>query len=78
MKFIRFILPLALLVIIGGCSESTEEQMEKYLEFYFPSTGSYSYEIKFDWGSYLIVTETKPGEKVHADSKPYHARSNKP
>ena len=70
-KFIRFILPLAPLVIIGGCSESTEEQMEKYLEFYFPSTGSYFYEIKFDWGTYLIVTEAKPGEEVHDDSKPY-------
>ena len=49
-KLVRIIFSLALLVVIGACSESTEDQMEKYLEFYYPSTGSYFYDIRFEWG----------------------------
>ena len=60
---------LCLLVI--GCGKSTEEQMREYVEFYYPTTGEYSYDIVFDWGSYVVTTSHKPDEQVHPDSEPY-------
>lgn len=56
---------------LGGCAKSTERQMQQYLEFYYPSTGEFTYEIGFDWGSYGIDTMAKAAEGVSADSARY-------
>ncbi len=56
--------------IFGG-KRSIETQMQKYMEFYYPSTGQFVYHVTFDWGEYTITTEAKLGETVHQDSKPY-------
>ena len=65
-----FALTLSYLVV-AGCSKSTEDQMREYIEFYYPTTGEYTYEIVFDWGLYVITTSHKPDEQVHPDSEPY-------
>jgi len=41
------------------------------MEFYYPTTGKIRYEIIFDWGKYIIITEDKLDADVHDDSKPY-------
>lgn len=56
---------------IGGCAKSTEGQMQQYLEFYYPSTGEFTYEIGFGWGSYGIYTMAKTDEKVSVGSAKY-------
>ncbi len=58
-------------LLASGCSKSTEDQMKEYIEFYYPTTGEYTYDIVFDWGSYVITTSHKPDEQVHPDSEPY-------
>lgn len=58
-------------LLLAGCSKTTEEQMQEYIEFYYPTTGQYTYEIMFDWGSYVIVTGANADEELHTDSQPY-------
>jgi len=45
--------------------------MHEYIEFYYPSTGGFTYDIIFDWGSYIIVTGPNAEEKLNEDSEPY-------
>jgi hypothetical protein len=64
-------LRLVLLLLVAGCSKSTDDRMREYLEFYYPTTGEYTYDIVFNWGSYVVTTSHKPDEEVHPDSEPY-------
>lgn len=57
---------------LGACGpKSTQDQIDEYLAFYYPTTGDFFYQIMFDWGNYLITTHAKPDEKVHPDSEPF-------
>ena len=65
------ILTLALVTGLTGCSKSVESQMQQYLEFYYPTTGTYFYQIDFEWGSYMIDTGASADEELHHDSELY-------
>jgi hypothetical protein len=57
---------------LAACGKpSTQEQVDDYLEFYYPTTGDYFYDIVFGWGNYLITTHHKLDEQVHPDSEPF-------
>jgi len=72
MKIRYFILLIFLNFVLWiSCSKTTEEQMREYIEFYFPSTGQYYYDIVFEWGTYAINTGPDAEEELHADSEPY-------
>ena len=71
MKTIGLFSILSLLIIISGCSKSTEEQIQEYMEFYYPTSGEYTYNIVFDWGEYEIFTGAKMDEDVHPESEPF-------
>ncbi|MCB0281593.1 MAG: hypothetical protein KDF60_03360 [Calditrichaeota bacterium] len=59
------------ILTITACEKTLEEQMQEYLEFYFPTTGQNSYEIVFEWGHYTISTGATANEELHPDSEPY-------
>lgn len=63
-----------------GCTKTVETQMQEYLEFYYPTTGTNNYQIVFDWGNYIIDTGASADEELHPDSKIYRgyitARTN--
>lgn len=59
------------LLLLQGCSKTVESQMQEYLEFYYPSSGSFYYQIVFEWGDYVIDTGAIPDEVVHPDSEKY-------
>jgi len=59
------------LFILVSCTKTVETQMQKYLEFYYPTTGTNYYEIAFDWGDYIIDTGASADEELHSDSEPY-------
>ncbi len=73
MKYSRLNLFLMLVIalMLLSCSKTVEQQMHEYIEFYYPTTGQYTYSVIFDWGEYVITTETPAGGEVHPDSKPY-------
>ena len=48
------VLAVILLTGLVSCAKTVETQIQKYLEFYFPSSGTYYYQIDFDWGTYTI------------------------
>jgi len=54
-----------------GGDNKIEKQMKKYMEFYYPAPSQCRYHIEFDWGEYIITTETKQGSEGHEDSKKY-------
>jgi hypothetical protein len=61
-------------ILVAGlmsCTKTVESQMQEYLEFYFPSTGTYYYQIDFDWGTYTIETGASADEELHPDSELY-------
>ena len=62
---------LVLAVTLAACSSSVESQMQEYLEFYYPSTGTFFYQIDFEWGSYMIDTGASADEELHPDSELY-------
>ncbi len=45
--------------------------MQQYMEFYYPTTGKFFYQITFDWGNYTIDTEVSLDEEVHKKSVVY-------
>ncbi|MBN2424595.1 MAG: hypothetical protein JXR46_16980 [Calditrichaceae bacterium] len=59
------------LLLLARCEKSTEQMMQEYIEFYYPSTGIFTYEIVFDWGIYLIATGADSDDKLHMDSELY-------
>lgn len=60
------------LVAVSACgAKSTQDHVDEYLAFYYPTTGEYFYIIDFEWGYYQIDTFPKPDEDVHPDSEPY-------
>lgn len=68
----RLLLAGLIVLGLGACgSKSTQDQIDEYLAFYYPTTGDFFYQIIFDWGEYLIITHAKPDEQVHPDSEPY-------
>lgn len=69
-KLSLLILPISLLLLIG-CDKSVQSQMQQYMEFYYPTTGKFFYEITFDWGTYTIDTEAALDDEVYKDSQPY-------
>jgi len=58
-------------LLLAGCSKTEDEQMQEYIEFYYPTTGEFTYEILFDWGTYVITTGAGMDEELHPDSEPY-------
>ena len=62
---------LILAVGLTGCSKSVESQIQEYLEFYYPSSGIFFYQIDFDWGSYMIDTGASADEELNPDSELY-------
>ena len=71
MRITRFISISLLLIFILSCSKTTEEQMQEYMEFYYPTSGEFTYNIVFDWGEYVIFTGAKMEEELHPDSEPF-------
>jgi len=71
MKIHKFFTALFLFILLFGCSKTTEEQVQEYMEFYYPTTGEFTYSIVFEWGEYEIFTGAKMDEKVHTDSEPF-------
>jgi len=71
-KLIKF---LALLSVFGllGCTKTVESQMQEYLEFYYPSSGTFFYQIAFEWGDYMIDTGASADEELHPDSELYRS-----
>ena len=61
----------ALAFALIGCSKTVESQMQEYLVFYFPSSGTFFYQIAFDWGDYTIETGASADEELHPDSELY-------
>ena len=63
----------AVIIIAGlmGCSKTVESQMQEYLEFYYPTSGIYYYQINFEWGDYMIDTGASADEELHPDSELY-------
>ncbi len=55
----------------GAAAGYTDLMLKKYLEFYFPSSGRFIYEIAFDWSTYVITTHRKLDEQPHPDSRKY-------
>lgn len=62
---------LSALLLLIRCEKSTEQMMQEYIEFYYPSGGIFTYEIVFNWGIYLIATGADKDDKLHQDSEPY-------
>lgn len=71
MKPLRIAVIILACTILSACGKSLDDQMNEYLAFYYPTTGENFYGIVFDWGKYTIVTQDKPGTKVHKDSENY-------
>jgi hypothetical protein len=72
MKLMHFGLMVFLLSIyFMGCTKTTEEQIQEYMEFYYPTSGEFTYNVVFDWGEYEIFTGAKIDEQVHPDSEPF-------
>ena len=69
MKLKTILAALCATFLLAGCEESLDDQMTEYMEFYYPSSGAFWYDIAFDWGSYLITTHDKLDEEVHPDSE---------
>lgn len=69
MKLRKFLAALGATFLLAGCEKSLDDQMTEYMEFYYPSSGAFWYDIAFDWGSYLITTHDKLDEEVHPDSE---------
>ena len=55
----------------AGNERKLNSQLKKYMEFYYPTTGQFTYNVAFDWGNYIITTENALTTQVHNDSKPY-------
>jgi hypothetical protein len=62
---------LVFVISLTACSNNVESQMQEYLEFYYPSTGTNFYQIDFEWGSYMIDTGASADEELHPDSELY-------
>jgi hypothetical protein len=71
MKVFCLLSVLLFIILISGCTKTTEEQIQEYLEFYYPTTGEFTYIIEFEWGQYEIFTGAKMEAKMHADSEPF-------
>jgi len=71
MKRFSLISILLFFVILSGCTKTTEEQIREYMEFYYPTTGEFTYIIEFEWGEYEIYTNAKMEEEMHVDSEPF-------
>jgi len=54
-----------------ACSKTVESQMQEYLEFYYPTSGTNYYQIAFAWGDYIIDTGASADEELHPDSELY-------
>jgi len=73
-KFASCLAAFGLGALLVGCSKpTTEQRMQKHMEFYYPSTGDYTYEVVFDWGVYAIKTEAAMAQTVHRDSESYRS-----
>ena len=71
MRVISFISILLLFVLLSNCTKTTEEQLQEYMEFYYPTSGEFTYNIIFEWGEYEIFTGAKMNEDLHPDSEPF-------
>lgn len=71
MKPMRIAAIILACIVLSACGKSLDDQMNEYLAFYYPASGKFSYEIIFDWGKYVIITEEKLDAKVHKNSEKY-------
>lgn len=69
---IRWLAILVAVLLCAGCWQDAESRLiNKYLAFYYPTTGNYTYEIVHDNGSWLIHTGHDVQADTHPDSQPY-------
>jgi hypothetical protein len=61
----------SLTLVLMSCTKTVESQLQEYLEFYYPTSGTFYYQIAFEWGDYLIDTGAAIDEDLHADSESY-------
>ena len=71
MKASAFALLIIFSMSFTGCEKSFDQQMQEYMEFYYPTTGQYTYNVTFPWGEYVISTGATADEELHPDSEPY-------
>ena len=71
MKPLRIAAILLACTLLSACGKSLDDQMNEYLAFYYPASGKFSYDIIFDWGKYIIITEDKLDAEVHRDSEKF-------
>ncbi len=69
-KLFLLLFPISLL-FLTACDKTVQSQMNTYMEFYYPTTGKFFYQITFDWGYYTIDTEAAIDEEVEKESEPY-------
>lgn len=63
---------VALTGALTGCGKKSDEAMvREYMEFYYPPKTESTYDIIFDWGTYVISTHTPVDEEVHPDAQKY-------
>jgi len=71
MRAISLISILLVFLFLLSCTKTTEEQMQEYIEFYYPTSGEFTYNIVFEWGEYEIFTGAKMEDELHSDSEPF-------
>lgn len=71
MKVIGLFSAVIIFIFFSGCTKTTEGQMQEYIEFYYPTSGEFTYIIEFEWGEYEIFTGAKMDKEMHVDSEPF-------
>ena len=69
-KIFKFVAIISVFNFLS-CSKTVESQMQEYIEFYYPTSGTFYYQIAFEWGDYVIDTGASFEEELHADSELY-------
>ena len=69
-KLLKFAILVSLFGLLG-CTKTVESQMQEYVEFYYPTSGTFFYQIAFEWGDYVIDTGASADEEIHPDSELY-------
>ncbi len=69
-KLVMFVLFISVFGFLS-CSKTADAQMQMYLETYYPTSGTFSYQIAFDWGDYDIHTGANATEKLSPEAGPY-------
>lgn len=71
MKAIRLIIAIAACSLLFGFTKSPDQKMRGHIVSNYPASGNKTHEIKFDWGSYLIITHARPDKEAEENPKSY-------